>query len=175
MAALHIRDISDTLLKDLKVHAAECGLTLKQYVVGKLAMPSGWLGGSRVIGNGGVTMGSGTNFLEGSNGEGNGSGTVEPERSPAVGQGKRRKGNRSGRSAKPVGVAAEASGTGLDAVPQGQGITPKIFSTQRVTSRDDACANCGHARIKHRDGLLACLENVCRCPGFVEAEMVVAG
>jgi plasmid stability protein len=33
MAALHIRDISDVLLKRLKVEAAEAGITLKEYVV----------------------------------------------------------------------------------------------------------------------------------------------
>lgn len=108
-------------------------------------------------------------------GKDSGSGTMEPERGQTVGAGKRRKAAIARRGAKPGGVDAKTFGTGLEGIPQGQGITPKNFRTQRVTSRDDACTRCGHARIKHRDSLLACLENVCRCPGFVEAEMAVAG
>lgn len=44
MAALHIRDISDRLMKRLKVEAAKNGETLREYVIGELGGDEGRAG-----------------------------------------------------------------------------------------------------------------------------------
>ena len=132
MGALHIRDIGDTLIKELKTRAAEEGVTLKQYVIWK---------------------------LEGRHGDSDGGGAVEPDRGTKIPIKGRRKSGVAGRS-KLAGGGESGGVATVREVPEPAGGKGKL------TSGDEACGDCGHARMRHRDFSGACFENVCRCGRF---------
>ena len=96
MPSLNIRNMSDTLMKRLKVGSAEAGVTLREYVIGK---------------------------LEGGNGEDRSSGTVESKRGTKVSAAGEREAGITRRSAEPAPVERKGVGVRLDAVAEvGRGV-----------------------------------------------------